>query len=293
MKILEMTKQFIVLEVKRNRQLMGLKESQEEIDFFGDEEKLLKTYVKIEDSDDDPKNLKIEYLNNNWRFSQFLNKILYEVYQNNLGPNQDNSKIGIIDIYPINNKSNWSILNYFGGHKYIKQDLLSLFNEKNKEENKTPKDFYKWILMNKIPIFSQGNILNDFIKTNMYTFNKGSHTENFVLDILSKRGFDIKFFPPGSKSDRDYGIDLEINGKTFQVKQLFEVSEDDENYYLLTPLPKNYIGLPVEKIMLVRTTNGDYISFPNKNYTVDEKNSRYVIPKQFDEDIKLGNLYKS
>jgi hypothetical protein len=45
--------------------------------------------------------------------------------------------------------------------------------------------------------------------------------------------------------------------------------------------------------MLVRTTNGDYISFPNKNYTVDEKNSRYVIPKQFDEDIKLGNLYKS
>ena len=78
MKILEMTKQFIVLEVKRNRQLMGLKESQEEIDFFGDEEKLLKTYVKIEDSDDDPKNLKIEYLNNNWRFSQFLNKILTE-----------------------------------------------------------------------------------------------------------------------------------------------------------------------------------------------------------------------
>ena len=83
---------------------------------------------------------------------------------------------------------------------------------------------------------------------------------------------------------------MEINGTTYQVKQLFEVSEDNVNYYLLTPLPKNYLGLPVQRIMLVNTNNTMFASFSNDNYEIEVNCSRYVIKKDINKEIKQGNL---
>jgi hypothetical protein len=281
-----MVKKFILDEVKTNSKLVGIEQ------YENTQQEIIKTedYIIISSEDRIPKNLEINYISNNWKFSKFLNKILYELYKDNLGYNQDKSKYGIVDIYTLGNKINWSILNYFGGHKYIKQYLLDLFNTKNTQENKTPEDFYLWVLMNKSTIFTEGNILDEFIKTNMNTYNKGRSTENFVFEILEKKGYKIIYYPPGSKFDRDYGIDMEINGTTYQVKQLFEISEDDENYYLLTPLPKNYLGLPVQRIMLVNTNNAFFASFSNENYEIDEEGSRYIINKSIHKEIKKGNL---
>ena len=277
-----MVKKFIIDEVKLNSNLLGI------IDYQQSDQ--LENYIILQKDDKNPKNLEINYISSNWKFAQFLNKILYEIYKDNLGYNKDKSKYGIVDIYTLGNKINWSILNYFGGHKYIKQYLLDLFNTKNNQENKTPEDFYLWVLVNMTTLFKQGNILEEFIKTNMNTYNKGRSTENFVSDILEKKGYNIVHYPPGSKFDRDFGIDMEINGTTYQVKQLFEVSEDDVNHYLLTPLPKNYLGLPVQRIMLVNTNNTMFASFSNDNYEIDENGSRYIIKKDINKEIKQGNL---
>ena len=96
-----------------------------------------------------------------------------------------------------------------------------------------------------------------------------------LCSIYSK--FKIKYFPPGSKQDRDHGIDLEINGKSFQIKELTGMSEEDGKLILNTPLPKNYLGMKVEAIMLVDIKTGEYISFPNKNYEIDVKNKCFIL----------------
>jgi hypothetical protein len=270
---------------------MGLNENQIENDFTGKENNL-KDYIKLINDDDDPKNLNIDYIHNNWRFSQFLNKILFEIYKNNLGMNLDNSKLGITGVHTLNTKTDWSILNYFAGHKFIKNELLMLFDEKNKEQDKTPKDFFKWILMNKEELFKNSNILDEFIKTNMYTYNKGSVIENFVINILQNKDFELEYYPPGSSYDRDHGIDLKINGVTYQLKQLLKIDEDNEFYYLFTPQPKDYLGKSVQRIMLVDIETANFVSFPNRDYTIDEKKGTYTINQEYDDMIKLGNLKK-
>jgi hypothetical protein len=134
---------------------------------------------------------------------------------------------------------------------------------------------------------NEGPILKELIRANMNTYNKGSITEKYVIDKLKNSKYDIKYFPPGSKQDRDHGIDLEINGKSFQVKELTGMSEEDGKLILNTPLPKNYLGMKVENIMLVDITTGDYISFPNKSYKIDVENKCFILD---DKKIKKGNF---
>lgn len=281
----------ILNEVKRNLNLMGLYESQLDIDFNDNSnDDTFKDYIKIESEDNEPKNLNVEFIQNNKEFAKMLNTILFEVYKDNLGWNDDKSKYGIIDIFTLNDLSNWSILNYFGGHKYVKNRLLDNFNRTNK--GKTPKDFYKWLIEEKENLFKEGPVLKELIRTNMNTYNKGSITEKYVIEKLKSQNFDIKYFPPGSKYDRDYGIDLEINGKSYQIKELTGMSEKEDSILINTPLPKNYLGMRVGRIMLVDIGTGDFVSFPNKNYKLDIDNKCYVIPIEDKKEIKTGNFNK-
>jgi hypothetical protein len=121
----------------------------------------------------------------------------------------------------------------------------------------------------------------------MNTYNKGSITEKYVIEKLKNSKYKIKYFPPGSKQDKDHGIDLEINGKSFQIKELTGISEEDGKLILNTPLPKNYIDMKVENIMLVDINTGDYISFPNKNYKIDVENKCFILENK---KIKKGNF---
>jgi hypothetical protein len=277
----------ILNEIKRNLNLMGLTENQIDIDYNennGDE--VFKGYIDIKKLEDNkPKNLNIEFIQGNRRFAKLLNTILYEVYKDNLDWNEDKSKYGIVDIYQLNDFTSWSVLNYFGGHKFVKNKLLDFFNRK--EKGNTPKDFYRWLIENKETLFKEGPLLKELIRTNMNTYNKGSITEKYVIDKLKDSKYEIKYFPPGSIQDRDHGIDLMINGKSFQIKELTGMSEEDGKLILNTPLPKNYLGMKVETIMLVDISTGDYISFPNKNYTIDVENKCFVLE---DKKIKKGNF---
>jgi hypothetical protein len=277
----------ILNEIKRNLNLMGLTENQIDMDFNEkNSDELFKGYIDIKKlEDNDPKNLNVEFIQGNKGFSKLLNTVLYEVYKDNLGWNEDRSKYGIVDVYTLNDLTPWSVLNYFGGHKFVKERLLNNFKKENKDG--TPKDFYKWLIENKEILFNEGPVLKQLIKTNMNTYNKGSITEKYVIDKLKDSKYKIKYFPPGSVQDRDHGIDLEINGKSFQIKELTGMSEEDGKLILNTPLPKNYLGMKVETIMLVDINTGDYVSFPNKNYKIDVKNKCFVLDNN---KIKKGNF---
>jgi len=277
----------IINEIKRSLKLMGLTENQVEIDFSeNNNEDDLKDYIDISDTEDnDPKNLNIDFIQGNRRFTKLLNTVLYELYKDNLDWNEDKSKYGIVDIYPLNDLTSWSIINYFGGHKFVKERLLNTFKKENKGD--TPKDFYNWLINNKERLLKDGPVLKELIRTNMNTYNKGSITEKYVIDKLKNSKYEIKYFPPGSRQDRDHGIDLEINGKTFQVKELIGMSEEDGKLILNTPMPNNYLGMKVENIMLVDIKTGEYVSFPNKNYKIDVENKCFILD---DKKIKKGNF---
>lgn len=277
----------ILNEIKRNLGLMGLKEDQMELDFDKNKDKKnFDGYIDIVNSvDNNPENLNIEFIQGNSRFAKLLNTLLFEIYKDNLDWNADKSKEGIVDIYPLNDLTNWSILNYFGGHKFVKERLINNF--KKSEEGNTPKDFYKWVIENKEKLFKDGPILKELIRANMNTYNKGSITEKYFIEKLKNSKYTITYFPPGSKQDRDYGIDFIINGKSFQVKELTGISEEKGKITLNTPLPKNYLDKKVENIMLVDISNGNYVSFPNRDYTVDVENKCFIF---FGEKIKKGNL---
>lgn len=277
----------IINEIKRSLKLMGLTENQVGIDFSeNNSEDDLKDYIDITDSEDNnPKNLNIDFIQGNRRFAKLLNTVLYELYKDNLDWNEDKSKYGIVDIHPLNDLTSWSILNYFGGHKFVKEKLLNTFKKEKKGD--TPKDFYSWLINNKERLLKDGPVLKELIRTNMNTYNKGSITEKYVIDKLKNSKYKIKYYPPGSRQDRDHGIDLEINGKTFQVKELTGMSEEDGKLILNTPMPKNYLGLSVGNIMLVDIKTGDYVSFPNKNYKIDVENKCFILD---DKKIKKGNF---
>jgi hypothetical protein len=277
----------ILNEIKRNLNLMGLTENQIDMDFNeNNNDKFLKEYIDInEPEDNDPKNLNIDFIQGNRRFAKLLNTLLYEVYKDNLDWNEDKSKYGIVDVYPLNDLTSWSVLNYFGGHKFVKERLINSFKKENKDG--TPKNFYKWLIENKENLFRDGLVLKELIRTNMNTYNKGSITEKYVIDKLKDSKYKIKYFPPGSRQDRDHGIDLEINGKSFQIKELTGMSEEDGKLILNTPLPKNYLGMKVETIMLVDINTGDYVSFPNRNYKIDVKNKCFILDNN---KVKKGNF---
>lgn len=277
----------VLNEIKRNLNLMGLTENQIDVDYNeNNSDEVFKGYININKlEDNNPKNLNIEFMQNNQRFAKLLNTILHKVYKDNLDWNEDKTKNGIVDIYQLNDFTRWSILNYFGGAKLVKNKLLDFFNRK--EKGNTPKDLYRWLIENKETLFKEGPLLKELIRTNMNMYNKGSITEKYVIDKLKDSKYEIKYFPPGSVHDRDHGIDLIINGKSFQIKELTGMSEEDGKLILNTPLPKNYLEMKVETIMLVDISTGDYVSFSNKNYTIDVKNKCFVLD---DKKIKKGNF---
>lgn len=277
----------ILNEVKRTLSLMGISENK--LDLDSTDKKYFKDYIDVSEKDNNPKNLDIEKIQSDWRFAKLLNTLLFEVYSDNIDLNDDESKTGIVDIHTLNDATNWSILNYFGGHKFVKQRLLDIFNKENKSEN-TPKDFYRWLIDNKERLFGEGPILKELVRTNMNTYNKGSITEKYVIEKLKNAGFDVKYYPPGSKYDRDYGIDIEVNGVSFQVKELTGIVKLDDGFLFKTPHPKDYLGLRVSRIMLVDISTGEYVSFPNRDYELDSEEDGYKVKNEEDSKIKFGNF---
>lgn len=256
-----------------------------------DNNEIFKGYINIKKFvDTKPENLNLNALQSDRRFGKLLNTLLYEIYSDNLGMNEDNSNYGIINIYPLNEFTSWSILNYFGGHKFVKRILLDQFNKTKNE--KTPKEFYRWLIENKETLLKTGPIIMELVKTNFNSYNKGTITEKYVINKLKSLNYDIKYFPPGSSKDKNEGIDIEVNGVSYQIKELINVEEIDNKIHIKTQMPKNYLGYEVKKIMLVNIKTGDFISFPNKDYELNLVKNEYVIDITHKKTIKTGNFNK-
>jgi hypothetical protein len=253
---------------------------------------IIKKYININlyGYDNDYNNLNIDYISKHRGFPNLINRLLYEVYVDYLNDNEDKTMTGIVGIFTPNEYTNWSILNYFGGHKFVKDILIQEFKN-DKTTQKTPKEFYRWLITNKSMLFGEkSQILKKLVRTNLNTFNKGTKTELFLTKVLKESGFDVKYFPPGSTYDRKYGIDLIINNTSYQIKELVGIEELNDGYYLKTPLPKEYKNLNVKRIMLVDINNGEFVSFPNKDYVVSQKDNAFIVDKS--TKLKVGNIFK-
>ncbi len=252
----------------------------------------IKKYIKYNTLyDNEPNNLTIDYINKNKGFPNLINRLLYEVYVDYLGDNEDKTNTGIVGIFTPNEYTNWSILNYFGGHKFVKEILIQEFKNNKIINKKTPKEFYRWLISEKYMLFGEkSGILKKLVTTNLRTYNKGSKTELFLTKVLKESGFDVKYFPPGSSYDRKHGIDLIINNTSYQIKELVGIEELNDGYYLKTPLPKEYKNLNVKRIMLVDINNGEFVSFPNKDYVVSQKDNAFIVDKS--TKLKVGNIFK-
>lgn len=280
------TKLFIERQLKENKELIKFSEiDQSTID--------LQDYIKINEFDSKKSNLNINYIYNNIRFIQVINRLLFEIYKNNLGLNEDKSKEGILDIHPLNNKTRWSILNYFAGHRFVKNTILSLFIELHKPVKHDVTDFYIWVIANSKSLFGDGEVLNELVNCNMTTYRKGSKTELLLIETLESLGYGVEYFCPGSTYDRDHGIDIIVTFKdgrkvSFQVKELTGISANLTNHIFFTPNPKDYRNVSVNKILLLNLTTLEYVSFPNDNYIVDGPKKAYMVKK--DSPIKFGNI---
>jgi hypothetical protein len=207
--------------------------------------------------------------------------------------NEDKTKTGILDIHPLNKKTNWSILNYFAGHKFVQNIIISLFVELHKPEKYNPVDFYNWVIRNSENIFGEGEILNELVNCNMTTYLKGNQTELLLIDKLESLGYGVQYFCPGSIYDREHGIDIIVTFNenlviSYQVKDLVGISTNKNSHVFFTAKPKSYIGNSVNKIFLLNPTTLDYVSFPNDNYIVDIPKKAYIVDK--DSPIKFGNI---
>lgn len=280
------TKAFVETQLKKNKNLI----------LFSDIDQSsfnLSDYINTIELDTKKSNVNINYLCGNIRFTKLINKLIFEVYKNNLGLNEDGSKEGVLDIHPLNNKTRWSIINYFGGHKFVKNTILSLFVELHKPVKHDMVNFYTWVIANSKNIFDEGEILNELVKCNMTTYRKGSNTELVLIEILESLGYGVEYFCPGSKYDRDHGIDIIVTFKggqkiSFQVKELTGTSTNLNNHIFFTPTPKNYLNMSVNKILLLKIDTLEYVSFPNDNYIVDGPKKAYVVKKG--SPIKFGNI---
>jgi len=280
------TKTFVETQLKKNKNLILFSDiDQSSIN--------LSDYISVTEFDKKKSNVNIDYLYKNIGFTKLINKLIFEIYKNNLGLNEDGSKEGVLDIHTLNNKTRWSIINYFGGHKFVKNTILSLFVELHKPVKHDMVDFYIWVIVNSKNIFGEGEILNELVNCNMTTYRKGSHTELVLIEILESLGYGVQYFCPGSTYDRDHGIDIIVTFKggqkvSFQVKELTGISTNINNYIFFTPTPKNYLNLSVNRILLLKMDTLEYVSFPNDNYIVDGPKKAYIVKK--DSPIKFGNI---
>lgn len=254
---------------------------------MGKDNSIFKNYILInEDLDNNSDNLLIDYIHNSKYVANLINKLIYEVHKDKLNNNDDNTRVGIRGFYPVNEYTDWSILNFFGGHKFVKERLINLFKSEEPQQT-TPREFYGWLINNKDRIFNEGEILKNLVECNMRTFNKGTKTETYAIGKLKNTGFDVKYYPLGSKLDINEGVDISIKNVTYQIKEWTGHKNIGNDVLLKTPIPKNYLDKKVNRIMLVNTNNGEYISFKNDQYIINSEG--YIINKT-NKTVKRGTL---
>jgi len=220
---------------------------------------------------------------------QLILDILKELYPNNWGkisePNCETLE-GVIDIFPAIEGERWSILNFFDTNPGVIRILVDEYQDKN--EVQTLEGFKQWLNDTKEELFGEkSQILQDLIKRNRQSFERGWKLESDVIDIIKRQNpslndEDIIQYCLGSIKDRVDSIDVSINGKGYQIKPASKMERmKDGSIRVRTHGMRNWYKNKVrEGLDYILYSNGNNVAvFPNRNY-IASKDGTTVIHKE-------------
>lgn len=242
-------------------------------------------------------------------FPEFITKLLFEKFKDNLGLNnyiildeESNkyivtpaiceSNIGLI--VDVNNSSDplyntnvngqvWSILNFFDTNPKVIKQLLDWYYDTDPQQVSLD-DFKSWIVKNQNDLFD-GIKLKVLVNLNFNSYNNGTKTENYAINhLINKLNVSpdkIQQFCAGTGRDRKQGIDFIItkNGveSTFQVKPLSGLKTDESSFIISTYKMKNYS----KKVKyLIFANKQDFYIFKNYGYVISDGNNVVTINKE-------------
>lgn len=176
---------------------------------------------------------------------------------------------GLRGIHTIGEKTGkgetWSIMNYFDTKQEVQKIIEQKWNREGKGENLLP-----WLIKT---FKNDEGFLKELLEIQWRSIKNGYETELYVSQKLSDNIVGrAEFFPPGSKMDRYYSIDMIINGKTYQIKPLLGITEliskTGQKYYIVkTYGMRDYTQKNIDYIVYGKK-DGEVYVFPNKNYDV-------------------------
>ena len=191
-----------------------------------------------------------------------IRQALQIAFEDNWISSDDIYSPGVRNIHTIGEKAgtdeSWSVVNFFD----TKREVQNKINEKWRKEGNG--DFVYWLA----DVFKNDEqFINELIDIQWRSISNGYKNELKVSEKLSnKLEGKSQFFPPGSKMDRYKGIDMIINGKTYQIKPSSSVKEQDGTYIVNTyGMSNRYKEKDIDYIAY-GNDNGDIYVFPNKNY---------------------------
>ena len=242
-------------------------------------------------------------------FPEFITKLLFEKFKDNLGLNNYiilnkksnkyivtsamcESNIGLIvdvnnpidPLYNTNvNGQVWSILNFFDTNPKVIKQLLNWYYDTDPQQVSLD-DFKSWIVENQNDLFD-GIKLKVLVNLNFESYNKGTETENYAINhLINKLNVSpdkIQQFCAGTGRDRNQGVDFITikNGveSTFQVKPLSGIKTDESSFIISTYKMKNYS----KKVQYLIFANKQvFYIFENYGYVISDGNNVVTINKE-------------
>lgn len=207
---------------------------------------------------------------------------LKSIYPNNWGSINDGdcqTLDGVIDVFPAIEGERWSILNFFDTNPGVIKILLEEYQKEKRAES--VEDFNNWIRESGEKLFGENSqILQDLIKRNLQSFEKGWKLEDEAVDIIKTKfnltDDQIIRYCLGSINDRVNSIDFSVNGKTFQVKPASKTSKGEKGIEVNTYGMRDWYK-DKKKLDYILYSNGkDILIFPNSSYVVTNNGNKVI-----------------
>jgi len=219
------------------------------------------------------------------KVSDLIQSILEEMYQDYLGQIDEppcKTREGFLDIFPVDENTSWSILNFFYSNRKMRKKMYSFSKIDFPLQDQTVDNFMEWIKENKEILFGEeGDIAKQLRDVVWSTSARGFELEKSTLQRL-KKAYNtltddrIKVFCKGSPEDEKEGIDFMVDGKGFQIKQLVGVTQKNGKWEITTIGMKQY---PSPRLnFMVYSNDNKILIFLNRNSeTISRQGDRYVI----------------
>jgi len=219
------------------------------------------------------------------KVSDLIQSILEEMYQDYLGQIDEppcKTREGFLDIFPVDENTSWSILNFFYSNRKMRKKMYSFFKIDFPLQDQTVDNFMEWIKENKEILFGEeGDTAKQLRDVVWSTSARGFELEKSTLQRL-KKAYNtltddrIKVFCKGSPEDEKEGIDFMVDGKGFQVKPLVDATQKNGKWEITTIGMKQY---PSDRLhFMVYSNDNKILIFLNRNSeTISRQGDRYII----------------